>query len=125
MKIDLTDSDGLKSIMSEAILRAVDEKTRDTLIKQAITYLLAPGEPIYQGGKKRPSPLEESYKYAVESYARRMAHELLEQDEGVKAQVKGLLQEAMERAFVTHREATVERVAKALAEGLWSTEVSR
>ena len=30
MKIDLIDSDGLKGIMSEAILRAVDEKTRDT-----------------------------------------------------------------------------------------------
>ena len=125
MKIDLTNSDELKSIMSEAILRAVDEKTRDALIKQAIAYLLAPQEPAYRGAERRPSPLEEAYKWAVESYAKRMAHELLEQDEGVKGQVKGLLQEAMERAFVKHREATVERVAKAIAEGLWSTEVSR
>ncbi len=124
MKIDLTNSEELKGIMSEAILRAVDEKTRDALIKQAITHLLAPGEPVYQGGKRRLSPLEEAYQWAVESYAKRVAHELLEQDEAVKAQVKGLLTEAMERAFVKHREATVERVANAIAEGLWSRDVS-
>ena len=120
MEIKIGDSESLKAIMSEAILRALDDATRERLIREAIAYLIAPQEPYGGGfGKKRPSPLEEAYKGAVESYARRTAHEMLESDETVKAQVKGVLHEAMERAFVTHREATVQRVADALAEGLW------
>jgi hypothetical protein len=111
MKIELPDSDALKSIMADAIVRAVDEKTRDAL--------LAPGEPAYHGGQRRASPLEEAYKWAVERHAQKAAHEILEQDEAVKTKVRDLLREAMDRAFVKHREATVERVATAIAEGMW------
>ncbi len=101
-----------------AILRSLDDATRERLIKEAIAHLIAPQKDAY-GYLKRPSPLEEAYKAAVESYARRTAHEMLESDETVKAQGKAVLHEAMERAFVTHREATVQRVADALAECLW------
>lgn len=119
MEIKIGDSESLKAIMSEAILRALDDATKERLIKEAIAHLLAPQPPAYNGAPRRPSPLEEAYKWAVETYAKRTAHEMLEKDEALQAQVKGLLNEAMERAFTKHREATVERVANAIAEGLW------
>lgn len=122
MKIDISDSEGLKALMSEAILRALDDATREKLIKEAIAHLMAPQPPAYNGAPRRPSPLEEAYKWAVETYARRTAHELIEKDGTVKAQIQSLLNEAMQRAFTTHREATVERVATAIAEGLWKRE---
>lgn len=119
MKIDLGDSEQLKAIMSAAIFQSLDDVKKEAMIKQAIAHLLAPGEPVYQGGKRRPSLLEEAYQWAVETHAKRMAHEILEQDDTVKGQIRSLLSEAMERALVTHREATVERLANALGDGLW------
>ncbi len=124
MKIDLTDSGALKDLMSEAILRALDDATKEKLITNAIAHLIAPQEPYNGYGKRRESPLEEAYKCAVQSLALRMAHDVLDKDERVKEQVRSLLHEAMERAFVTHREATVERVANAIAEGLWKRDAS-
>lgn len=118
MKIDLGNDESLKAIMSEALLRAIDQETRDRLIKEAIVHLTSPPANTSYGAR-RPSPLEEAYRWAVDAYAKRTAHEMLEKDETLQAQVKSLLNEAMERAFVTHREATVERVSNAIAEGLW------
>lgn len=122
LKVDLTDSAAMKDFMSQALLRALDDATREKLIQKAIEALLTAGEPYGYGGQRRPSPLEDAFKNAVGVIAMRMAREMLEADEVVKAQIRALLNEAMERAFVTNRDTTIERVANALAEGLYKSE---
>lgn len=123
VKLDLGDNANLQDIISAAILQTLDEKKRESLLTQAIAYLLTP-ERAYAGAPAR-SPLEDAYKTAVESQARRMAFDMLDKDEALKEKLRGLLTEAMERAFVTHREATVERVANAISEGMWKRDGDR
>lgn len=119
MKIDFSDNQSLQAVMAKAILDAIGEEARGKLISDAIKYLMAPGEarPGY-GEKPRPSPLEQAFRDAVGSFARREVDKMLNADDSFKERMRGILTEAHELAFVTHREKTVGRVADFIARGL-------
>lgn len=122
MDIKLTDDQALKSVISEALLRAVDENTRETLIKAAIEKLLTPEDVGYGHNAKKRSAVQRAFDYAVEEYARNYATQLLNSDETLQSKIKAVLADAAEFAFVENKEATVKRVAAAISEGLWKSD---
>jgi hypothetical protein len=116
LKIDIG-ADQMKDLVSEALLRTLDDEKRDALVKAAIAHLVAPNKtPGYYG--RQASPLEDAFNQAVSWLARDIARKQLEEDAGLHAKIVGLLNEAMERLLTTNREKTVERLADAIAAGM-------
>lgn len=109
--------DDVKALVSEAILKTLDDEKRATLIKDAIAHLLTP--PTGGGyGYDKTTPLQSAFRVAVEHTARRLCLEMLEQDEGLKGQIRALLTEAMEKAMTTQREKVVNDMAENFASWL-------
>jgi len=118
MKIDLTD-DSLKSLISEAILQSLDGEKRDTLIKGALAYLLAPGENGGAfGATRRISPLERAFQESIVSVARRVCEEHLSQLSAVRAEIEKLVAEGMHKVIAENREQTVDKIAEAIRKGI-------
>lgn len=116
MNVEINLNEGqLKEIVSEAILRAIDEKQRETLIAQAIAHLLAEEKTGYS---RDQSPIKRAFNQAAYEVAIQSARSALAGDPAVKEKIVGLIAEASERVFETNRERTVERMAQAIAEGL-------
>jgi len=106
---------GLHSVISAAILAALDQQSRELLIKGALEHLLTPGAG-YSG--KQASPLEDAFKHALNRLAFQLAEETLANDAAVKDKIQGLLSEAMETVFVTNREKTVTKIAESITEAM-------
>lgn len=119
MQLDLKD-DQLKAIIGEAILRSIDEKSRDTLIKSAIEHLIAPQQPHNGYGNKRPSILEEAFQRQVSYVADQLIREILEKDDTLKERIKALIAEAAEKALTG--EGLVDKVSAAIVTGLTTKE---
>ncbi len=85
-------SDDLKKLAGEAILRSIDQEKRDLLIKQAIEHLLAGPKDSY--GRATASPLERAFRDAVEAVAQKIVTEELQKDDGVRETVRKLMTDA-------------------------------
>lgn len=114
MNIQL-DPETLKSIVAEAIMASLDDKKREALISGAISHLLTPNTERY-GSQK--SPLDDAFRYAVQQVAQKIATEMIANDEVVKTKIRTLLNEAMLRVMETNREATINKLANAITEGM-------
>lgn len=114
MNIQL-DSEMMKGLVSEALMKALDQEKRDILIQSAIKHLVTP-EDHY--GSRRESPLESAFRNACHNVAQTTATEMLTNDPAFQARVRQLLDEAMVRVMDTNREATIERLAEAIAVGM-------
>lgn len=112
MKLDLTDQT-MKEIVSEAILRAVDEKTRAELIRDAVVYLLAPD--VRTG--YRETPIQQAFHSAIRAVAFDTVKETIGKDSEVKAKVKQLLDEAWEKVL-RNRDGYTDKIAEAIASAL-------
>lgn len=109
------DNDQLKAVISEAILRNFDEQKRDALIQGAITHLLTPERPGYGG--KAESPIERAFRDALRWQAEALARDMISNDETIKAKLKGLIVDAMERVFA-NPDGLTKRIADAVERGL-------
>ena len=109
--------DQVKDIVSEAVLRSLDQDTRNTLIQGAIKSLLEPvgKDTMYSKAK---SPLQQAFEQAVYSVAISIARETMEKDTIVQQQIKVLLTEAMEKVMIQNREKTVDLIANAITTGM-------
>jgi hypothetical protein len=116
MEIKLTDEQ-LHGLVSEAILRALDENQRNILIQNAIAVLLAPKKDSY--GYKITTPLQDAFNNAIAVVSQRIASETMLNDENVKAKMRGLLDEAMDRVFDKDREKHVQRVADSISSAMY------
>lgn len=97
MKIDMGDDVALKSIMSEAILRSLDDAKRETIIRGAIEHLMTPQVDQYNRGT-RASPLEQAFRNAIELEASRYARDRVASDPAVQTMIARLFTEALARA---------------------------
>src|SRR5262245_9827148 len=93
----------LKEVASAAILNALTPEKRETIIKQAVSHLLSPGSHM------RDSPITQAFNDGIRYAAIQVAKEMFEKNETLKAKIKQLLEDAIERVMVTNREKTIER----------------
>jgi hypothetical protein len=114
MKIELNDEQ-LKATIGEAILRSIDEKTREALIKNAIEHLLAPTQgSSYE--KSHGSLLEKAFKEQVTWTAQQLIREMLDSDDALKSRIKALISAAAEKALLNEK--LVENLANAVQRAL-------
>lgn len=114
MNISL-DSEQLKSLVSEAIFKSLDEEKRNALVQGAIAHLLTPASTGYGRAK---SPIEDAFMYGVQAVATRIATEILENDEKVKEKIRDLLNESLVRVMETNREETIRKLADNITRGM-------
>lgn len=115
MKIELNE-EHMKQMVSEAMLRSLDDKAREALIAKAMAYLMTPQEDTY--GRKKNSILQDAFQNAMYTAAQVVARELLTNDAGVQQKIRDLLNEALVKAFETDREATVMNLAGTIGRAL-------
>lgn len=114
LRIDLPE-ELVKKVASEAILNAITEDQRQTLIRDAVAYLLTPED---RGYGRRESPITLAFHDGVRSVAIRVAMDMFEKDETIKTKIRELLNEALEKVMNANRDKTVERLANAITEGM-------
>lgn len=106
----------MQALLSEAILAQLTPEVQKQIIKDALTFLLAPTRGGGYGSGK--TPLQEAYENAASRVATKVAEEKLVKDPEFIENVEGVIAEAAQKAFFTDREATVKRVADAIVSGL-------
>ena len=113
------DDAAMKDIVSAAIMQTMTAENRDTLIRAAITNLISP---VSRGnyGSQNTSPLQDAFNYAVRNVAEKLVTEMLQDDAGLKGQIRNLVTAAMEQ--ITNdderREKLVSRLANNISETL-------
>lgn len=111
------DSTLMREVVSSAIMTSISQEQRNILITNAVKHLLTPKESAGYG-RQSQSPLEEAFNDAMRLNARRLAEELLQQDTGIQTQLRELITEAVLKLMTNNREATVDKIAAAIAEGI-------
>jgi hypothetical protein len=106
----------LHDVVSAAILRSLDERQREDMIKAAIASLLTPKDSY--GGSRRATPLQDAFFSAMRTVAERICTETLANDAAVAVRIKALIAEALERVLVDKRENMIDKLAVAIAAGL-------
>lgn len=101
MNINIDPKD-LESLVSEAILRSLDQEKRDILIKDAIQHLIAPQRNGYGQGQGS-SPLQQAFREAVAVVARQECEKALAGDPEVASKIRGLITEAIARVLSSDR----------------------
>lgn len=112
------DEQMMHGLVSEALLKTLDEEKRNMLIVGAIKHLLTPVEGHGYGGSKQPSPLQFAFQNAVRVTAERLTLERLSSDSELKEKINGLLTEALAQVMETNREKTVNAIAEAITKGM-------
>jgi BMFP domain-containing protein YqiC len=108
------DTPQLRELLAEAVMASMDQVKREALIQGAVQHLLAKSNDSYN----RTSPIEQAFQYAVRDVATKLANDMLTNDKEVEAKLRGLVNEALERLMTTNREATVTKLADAIAAGM-------
>lgn len=116
MELKLSD-DQLKSLVSEAILNAINQEQRAILIKEAIQHLLQPKDGSGYHGQ-RMSPLQDSFNIAVQRVAHDICRDALENNADIKEQIRALVAESFRKALVDERSSTVERVTEGIVRAM-------
>ena len=68
---------------------------RDAILQQAVTYLITPPKDTY--GRTQPTPLQVAMNEAVARVVHRVANELIEQDEALKADIRDIATSALSK----------------------------
>jgi hypothetical protein len=106
--------DALREVVAAAIVSHVSAAERETIMIAAVKHLL---EPSASGryGEKGPSPMQAAFNAAAEQIAREEARTYLAGNEDFKANLRAVINDALAQAFDEKREATVARMASAIA----------
>lgn len=115
--VKLADDKAVQEAVSEAILRTLDETSRNTLIKDAIKHLMTPDPNGYPKGM---SPLQQIFHRAVDRIATKTIEESLDQDTELVGKLKELHREAVNKIFddPDTRKDIVEKHAAALRKAI-------
>lgn len=109
-------SEALKELMGEAILRSIDQKTRDELIKNAIASLIVvPKKKNYYDSE---SPLQEAFEFAAGNLCRDLVREMMLKDEAFRASIRSLIVSAVERATTNKLESISNTIGNAISNAI-------
>ncbi len=110
------DTNEMRELIGEALLRAIDEKSREALIQAAIRHLLERDSNAYD----RKSPIERAFAFAAQSIAMKTAEQMLADNSEFKAALESMVAEAAAKVIGDGRAQMVENIAKAISKGLES-----
>lgn len=113
MKLDL-DEATMRGLVSEAILRGIDDKARDTIVKDAVTYLLKEQSDSY--GTQLPAPITSAFRNAIHGVAESVVRDMVKNDESIRARIVDIAQQAFTKALES--DDIVHKMALALTSGL-------
>jgi len=113
----------LRELTGEAILRAIDSGARESLIKQALEFLLTKAPSGYSGGP-RHSPLEDAFCLAVKEVARKIVNDKLVDDPTINEEVRQLVQQAWNQLRAREGEGR-EKLVNKIADAISSTLIPR
>jgi hypothetical protein len=108
------DTNEMRELIGEALLRAIDEKSREALIAAAIRSLLERDGSSYD----RRSPIERAFAFAAQSIAQKTAEQMLGENDEFKAALEGMVAEAASKVIGEGRAQMVENIARAISKGL-------
>lgn len=115
MKLELSD-DQLKSLVSEALLKSLDEKKRETLIAGAIAELL---KPVASGTWSSQSNLQRIFSDAVYAVAKKQIEDEMTTNSELASKIKDLMLEALTLVTSIRREDTITKMADAFTKGIF------
>lgn len=115
MELNISD-EKLAGVVSTAILGAISEGQRDTLVTDAIKYLLTVDEK--SGGYSYPkrTPLQQAFDDALTRTCHTMVSDMLKNDEAIQAEIKSLISDAYKKAL-ENRAALVGTIANSIVRG--------
>lgn len=110
----MTDQENsLDALVKEAMFKSLDQAKRDELVKKALASLLLGREAEY--GYGTTSDLQQAFSLAVREQARIAVKEHIEGDEKIKAAIKTLIHDALDKALMGDlRSKLVTKVAEAV-----------
>ena len=117
MKIEL-DAAHVKDLAAEAILSAIGEEERSSLIKQAIVALTGPNNPSGYTARDKTSHMELAFREAIRRVASDICHEQLSTNQELHEEVNKLLSEAWAEVFIKDRKQTVHRMAQSIVRSM-------
>lgn len=98
MNLNISDEQ-LKVVMSAAILQVLDAQSRESIIQEAIGYLMTERQGDW--GKKLGTPLQIAMQRALEAVAHKIAQEYVANSEELKAKIKELVEKGMADVLVS------------------------
>lgn len=104
----------IREAVSEAVLRSLDEGSRNSLIEAAIAHLLTPAS---DGYRKGTSPLQVLFNQAIESVASSELEKVMAaEDSMLRMRLRALHEEAARRVFddMDARQKIVDKVANGI-----------
>jgi hypothetical protein len=104
--------DKIQDLAASAILAAMGEAERASLITAALKDLMTKKDRGY--GFNRQSPLHEAFTRAMTKHAEEIASRVIAEDEDLMKRVEGMVREAIAQVVVRDREDTVSRIANAV-----------
>lgn len=109
------DNENVRALAANAIMGALDQVSRDTLIQSAIKSLLEPTTSSY--GVKGPSNLEQAFRFSLGDVAKQITTQMLQEPE-TKAQVEAVVRTAVLKVLSSAD--FTDRLSKALASAFFS-----
>ena len=91
------DSDALKAVIAQEILKTITPEDREKLMAQALVMLMST-EKDYNG-RPKGSPLEQAFNEQARIALNRMAREMLEADETFNANCRSMIVDVSNRIF--------------------------
>ena len=116
MEIKLDDLN-FQEVFNAAIIKTLDEKKKDELIKGAISYLMSEGDSTYGNDK---TPLQHAFEDALQQKAREYIADFIDKDPTVKEAIIGLIKDAVVKITTDNRDKTVGNIADKIIEGLYN-----
>lgn len=94
LQIKLTDEQ-LKGAVSEAVVAAISQQDRQTLLREAVQYLLEKDP----NGYDKLSPIQRAFRGAIDSAARDACKKAVEDNQELQAEIAKMIAEAVTRAI--------------------------
>jgi hypothetical protein len=112
MNLNLND-DQLRAVIAGAVLQTLTPENRETILAAAVANLLTPQKESWQ--RQASSPLQDAFNAAITNVAREICHAMVKEDETIRAQIRGLIAKAVEKAFADP-DAIADRLANNLGD---------
>jgi hypothetical protein len=116
MNLNLSDEQ-LRDLVVEALFQKISPDERKQMITEALANLMKPQEGADRWAAKKPSKLQEATDNALLRVAIEVIREELAKPE-VRAQISGLVVDALAKTFGANREQSVDRISLAMAHAL-------
>lgn len=111
----MKESETIKTLVTDAMFKTLDQAKRDELIRAALASILKEDFSRLHG--HTDSPLSQAFQDAANQVCREIVREKLEKDPEFVKQIRGVIDDAFENVLKKQRPKLVQSVTDALLEG--------